>query len=38
MEFYAMEYYEIRSDLMEELQEWMDFEADMTTNPYDDPW
>ena len=34
---YSIEYYEIRSDWMEELHEWEDFEADMATNPYDDP-
>jgi len=35
MEFYSMERYEMMGDLMEEYQEWLDFEADMATNPYD---
>ena len=35
---YNMEYLEIMSDWMDEIQEWLDFEADMATNPYDDPW
>ena len=37
MEFYNMEQFEIMADAMEEFQEWEDFEADMATNPYDDP-
>lgn len=38
MEFYSVEQFEIMSDLMENYQEWVDFEADMATNPYDDPF
>ena len=38
MEFYGMEKYEMMGDLMESYQEWLDFEADMATNPYDDPF
>ena len=34
MEFYSMEQFEIRSDLMEEYQEWLDFEEDMKSNPW----
>lgn len=29
-----MEQFEIMSDLMEDYQEWLDFEADMATDPY----
>ena len=36
MEFYSMEQFEIMGDLMEDYQEWLDFEADMATNPYGD--
>ena len=28
MEFYSMEQFEILADAMEEVQEWLDFEAD----------
>lgn len=42
MNFYSMEYFEIMGDAMEEVAEeeaeWADFEADMATNPYDDPF
>ena len=31
-----MEYFEIMDTNLTELQEWLDFEADMATNPYDD--
>ena len=34
MEFYSMEQFEIMGDLMEEYQEWLDFEADMESNPW----
>ena len=34
MEFYSMEQFEIMSDLMEEYQEWLDFEEDMKSNPW----
>ena len=34
----TFEYYEIMNTYLTEVQEWMDFEADMATNPYDDPW
>jgi hypothetical protein len=36
MEFYSMEQFEIMSDLMEDYQEWLDFEEDMKSNPYGD--
>ena len=29
-----MEQFEIMSDLMEEYQEWLDFEEDMKSNPW----
>ena len=29
-----MEQFEIMGDLIEDYQEWLDFEADMATNPY----
>jgi len=35
MEFYSMEQFEIMADAMEEVQEWLDFEADMETHPFD---
>jgi len=38
MAFYSMEQFEIMSDLMEEMANWETFEADMATNPYDDPF
>lgn len=28
------DFWEILGDAMEDLQEWLDFEADMETNPY----
>jgi hypothetical protein len=34
MEFYSMEQFEIMGDLMEEYQEWLDFEEDMKSNPW----
>lgn len=34
----SMEMMEIWGDAMDEVREWEDFEADMATNPYDDPW
>jgi hypothetical protein len=34
MEFYSMEQFEIMADVLEDYQEWVDFEADMATNPY----
>ena len=34
MEFYSMESYEIMADILEDYQEWIDFEADMATDPY----
>ena len=34
----TFEYYEIMGDAIEDVQEWEDYEADMATNPYDDPW
>jgi hypothetical protein len=36
MEFYSMEQFEIMGDILEDYQEWLDFEADMATNPYGD--
>lgn len=30
-----MEYFEIMDTNLTELQEWLDFEADMATHPYD---
>ena len=30
--------FEVWGDAMDEVAEWADFEADMATNPYDDPW
>lgn len=36
MEFYSMEQFERMADLMEDYQEWLDFEADMATHPYSD--
>jgi hypothetical protein len=38
MEIYNADWFEIIGDAMDEVQEWEDFEADMATNPYDDPW
>ena len=34
MEFYSMEQYEIMGDILEDYREWLDFEADMATDPY----
>ena len=34
----SMEYFEIMDTNLTELAEWLDFEADMATNPYDDPF
>ena len=34
----AKDMLEVLGDAMDEVQEWLDFEADMATNPYDDPW
>jgi hypothetical protein len=34
----SIEYFEIIGDAMDDVLEWEDFEADMATNPYDDPW
>jgi hypothetical protein len=34
MEFYSMEQFEIMADLMEDYQEWLDFEEDMKSNPW----
>lgn len=49
MDFYSMEQLEIGGDILEEIladsilededaSEWADFEIDMDTNPYDDPF
>ena len=35
MEFYSMEQFEMMSDLLDDLQEWLDFEADTADS---DPW
>ena len=35
--FQTIEQMERWADMMEELTEWEAFEADMATNPYDDP-
>ena len=35
MEFYSMENFEIIADLVEDYNEWLDFEADMVTNPFE---
>ena len=34
---YTMEYYEMMNTYLTEVAEWIDFEEDMKTNPYDDP-
>ena len=34
----SIEYFEIIGDAMDDLREWEDYEADMETNPFDDPW
>ena len=31
----STDYFEIMSDLFEDLREWDDFEADAATNPWD---
>ena len=33
-----MEKFEIMGDALDELADWAAFEADMATNPYDDPF
>ena len=33
-----MEYFEIMDTNLTELADWEAFEADMATNPYDDPF
>ena len=35
MDFYSMEQFEIMADAMEEVQDWLNFEADMETHPFD---
>ena len=35
MEFYSMENFEIMGDLIEDYNEWLDFEADMAANPFE---
>lgn len=35
---YTIDDLENLGDWVDEVQEWIDFEADMTTNPYDDPF
>jgi hypothetical protein len=35
--FQTIEQMELWADMMEEYNEWQAFEADMSTNPYDDP-
>ena len=35
MEFYSMENFEIMADLVEDYNEWLNFEADMATNPFE---
>ena len=32
-----MERFEMMDTMMTEVAEWMDYEADMETNPFDDP-
>lgn len=34
----SIEYFEYMDTCLSELAEWDDYEADMATNPYDDPW
>jgi hypothetical protein len=34
MEFYSMEQFEIMSDILEDYQEWLDYEEDMKSNPW----
>ena len=36
MSFYSMERFEIMADAMEELADWLAFEADMASDPYGD--
>ena len=33
---WQIERWEIMSDILEELQEWLDFEEDLKTNPWGD--
>lgn len=35
MAFYSMEQFEIMADYMEEVAEWLAYEADMASNPYE---
>ena len=35
---YTMEYFEMMNTNLCEMAEWLDYEADMATNPYNDPW
>lgn len=35
MSFYSMEQYEILGDLFEDYLDWVNFEADMATHPFD---
>ena len=35
MEFYSMEQFAIMGDYMEEVEEWLLYEADMETHPFD---
>ena len=35
---YPMEYFEIMDTNLAELREWEEFEADMASNPFEDPW
>ena len=34
----AKDMLEVWGDAMEDLRDWENFEADMATNPFDDPW
>ena len=34
MEFYSIEQFEIMSDILEDYQEWLDFEEDTKSNPW----
>ena len=34
MEFYNGEQFEIMADILEDYQEWLDFEEDMKSNPW----
>ena len=35
MEFWSMEAMEIMGDAMEEVEAWLQYEADMETHPFD---